>query len=197
MDSEKELAVTIGSGFVLVLLASLSWTGRLDRYYEQARTQAYTQADAWPDIARQQARLMIEKYGPPERLSEGKMEWDDRWPWKRVIVSLRNPRSPLTQAVSCRVPDEKLAELARFPHGLMADSQKEELAARSDREALNFLTLNLGMDILTGRKTPEEASRRFYQAIDLHYAGRSVPYMEKLCFPVPRPPRRAWFENKI
>ena len=59
------------------------------------------------------------------------------------------------------------------------------MAARSDSEALNFLSLNLGMDILNGQTTPEAASQYFYKAIDLHYAGKSVPYMERLLFDVP------------
>jgi hypothetical protein len=78
---------------------------------------------------------------------------------------------------------------------LTADARRGELAARSDREALNFLSLNLGMDILTGERTPEEASQYFYKAIELHYAGKSVPYMDKLLFDTPQP--QSWSANKL
>lgn len=201
MDSKREAAFMAGSAVFLVLVGGLLLAGKLSRGYEAAKGRAYAQAALWPDAARQQAQIMLERYGPPERLSPQSMEWDERWPWKSVSVSADSPLSPLTQSVVCHIPEGKPAELARFPHGLMVDEERGEMAARSDREALNFLSLNLGMDILAGRRSPEEASRHFTRAVDLFYAGKSVPEAEKLLFDVP-PPReqpsaRIWYETKL
>jgi hypothetical protein len=194
MESKSGFAILVGSG---VLLAFLIVAGKRSQESEQAR--AYAQAAMWSGVPRQQALMLIEKYGPPQRLSDDKMEWDGQWPWKSVTVSADHPLSPLTETISCHIPREKLAELARYPHGLTADARRGELSARSDRESLNFLSLNLGMEILTGQRTPEEANQYFNEAIGLHFAGKSVPYMEKLLFDVPPvPPRgRVWSESKI
>ncbi|MBI5241171.1 MAG: hypothetical protein HY926_11920 [Elusimicrobia bacterium] len=201
MDSKREAAFLAGSAVFLVLVGCLVLAGKLSRDYETAKAQAYAQAALWPDIPRQQAQLMLERYGPPDRLTAQRMEWDERWPWKSVSVSAEDIYSPLTQSVACHIPPGKPAELARYPHGLMADAARGEMAARSDRETLNFLSLNLGMDIITGRRTPEAASRYFYKAVDLYYAGKSVPYAEKLVFDVPpareQPRGRIWFATKL
>jgi len=194
MESKNGLAILLGSGF---LVAFLIVAGQRSQDSEQAR--AFAQAATWPDIPRQQAFMLIDRYGPPQHISEASMEWEGRWPWKRVSVSAEHPLSPLTETVSCRIPQNKLSDLARYPHGLMADARRGELSARSNREDLNFLSLNLAMDILTDQRTPEQASEYFNRAIGLHYAGKSVPYMDKLLFDVPPfPPRgRIWFDSKI
>jgi hypothetical protein len=201
MDSKRKAAFLAGSAVFLVLVGGLFLAGRLSRDYEEAKSRAYAQAVQWPDTPRQQAQLMLERYGPPDSLSSRRMEWDERWPWKKVAVSAESPIAPLTQTVACHIPRGKPAELERFPHGVTADAARGELASRSDREALNLLGLNLGMDIITGRRTPEEASRYFYRAIDLTYAGKTVPETEKLLFDVP-PPReqpsaRLWYATKL
>ncbi|MCX5794282.1 MAG: hypothetical protein NTY77_02145 [Elusimicrobia bacterium] len=198
MELNRGVAGFVG---VSVVLAGLMLAGKQTQDSEKAQAQAYAHAAMWPAGPRQQALMLLERYGSPQRLSEDRMEWDGKGPWKSVVVSADWPLSPLTQTVSCHVSREKLEELARYPHGLTASVRRGELSARSDSEALNFLSLNLGMDILTGQRTPEEANRYFHKAIDLRYAGKSVPYMERLLFGVPQPPTwpaaRDWFGNKL
>jgi hypothetical protein len=200
MDPKREAAFMAGSAVFLVLLGCLMLAGKLSRDYDAAKSRASAQAAQWPDTSRQLARLMLERYGPPDSLSAQSMEWDQRWPWTKVTVSAEGPIASLTQSVFCRIPEGKAAELARFPHGLTADAARGTLAARSDRESLNFLSLNLGMDIIAGRRTPEAASRAFDRAVELYYAGKSVPQAERLLFEVP-PPRqpagRLWSESKL
>jgi hypothetical protein len=196
MEWKRQIALFAGSG---IFLAALILAGKQAQNPEQAQARAAAQAAGWSALPRQHALMLIEKYGPPQRLSDDRMEWDGQWPWKSIIVDAGHPLSPLTQTVSCHVPRNMLSALARYPHGLTADPRRGELSARSDSEALNFLSLNLGMDILTGQRTPEEASRYFYKAIGLRYAGKSVPSMERLLFDVPRPliEDQAWFGGRI
>ena len=182
MEFKNGLAAILAAGAVV---ACLILSGKQAQNSEQAEAQAYAQAAMWPALPRQQALILLEKYGLPQRISEDRMEWDGQWPWKRVAVSEDQPLSALTETVSCRVPQDKLDDLARYSYGLTADARLGELSASSGSEALNFLSLNLGMDILTGGRTPEDASRYFDHAVGLHYAGKSVPYMERLFFDVP------------
>ncbi|MBI5622233.1 MAG: hypothetical protein HY924_00495 [Elusimicrobia bacterium] len=145
---------------------------------------AMDQTAGWPKVPRMTASLMIEKYGPPEKVSEGRIEWGRRWPWKRIVVT-DHPYSPLEQAVDYIVPPERVAAFSRFPHGVTVDAAMAELSARSDREELNRLALNLADDIATGKKTPEEAGRFHLKTVKTLSAGKSSPYTERLRFEAP------------
>jgi hypothetical protein len=145
---------------------------------------AIQESSRWPESPRLLARLMIDEYGPPQRVSADRLEWEARWPWKRISVDAAWATRPLEQVVDYYVPDSQLAELSRFAHGLAVYADRGELAARSDSEELNRLALNLADDILTGRRTPEEAGRFFERSVQLSAAGKSSPYLQRLRFEV-------------
>jgi len=142
------------------------------------------EAAAWPAVSLLAAHLMIEKYGPPQDVFQDRIEWVSCWPWKRIVVSAAVPSAPLEQVIDYYVPDERLGDLARYPHGLVVYPNQGEIAARSESESLNRLNLNLAHDIVTGRRTPEEASRFFNKTLELSAAGKTSPYMERLLFEV-------------
>jgi hypothetical protein len=129
---------------------------------------------------------MVEKYGPPEWIQPGRLEWGTRWPWKRISVDVARPSRPLEQVVDYDVPTSKVGDLRRFPHGLIVYYEEGELAARSDREELNCLTLNLADDIVSGRMTPAQADGFFRSAVRLAAAGKSSAYMDRLIFDASR-----------
>ena len=67
----------------------------------------------------------------------------------------------LYQAINYRVPSDKFDELAAYDGSVIAERTKGEIAARCDLEEANFLAINLAHDIVTGKKSVEEA-RKFY-----------------------------------
>ncbi|MBI5624041.1 MAG: hypothetical protein HY924_09700 [Elusimicrobia bacterium] len=142
---------------------------------------AMNEASGWPRISRMVAGVMIEKYGAPDRVSPGRLEWGQRRPWKRTVVT-DHPLSPLEQTVDYVVPEPRVAAVAAFRHGLAVDTDQDELTVRSDREEMSFLALNLAHDIARGRRTPEESDRFFLRTLDLGFAGKSSPYTEGLRF---------------
>lgn len=178
---------------VLLLMASLFLfvspdghrNGPGEELWPSPTAQALAATRHWPATPRLAARLMIEKYGPPQRILAGRLEWEARWPWKRISIDAAGASRPLEQVVDYYVPDAKLAALSRYPHGLAVSPDQGELAARSDREEFNRLTLNLADDIVTGRRTPEQASRFYSNAVELSAAGKSSAYLERLLFEVP------------
>jgi len=184
MKTKIAVGALLAALLVVAVYQGNRWARSGGEIWESAETRALRQADQWPRIPQMIARQIVEKYGPPEVVSKDKMEWGAHWPWKRIVVS-NTPLSPLEQAVEYRVPGNKLADLARYPHGLTVNSGAGELSARGDRESLNRLTLNLAHDIVLGKRTPEQASRFFLRTIDLAVAGKSSPYMERLLFDVP------------
>ena len=136
---------------------------------------------AWPPLAQLQARVMVDKFGPPQESSVVKLQWNGPTPWTRIVVT-DHPRTPLEQVVSYRVPASKLAALAAFHHGLQVHADEETLAARGDSEESNRLALNLANDIVTGKMTPAQADSFFTKEIQLAEAGKASPYTERLLF---------------
>jgi len=171
---------------LLVLFLDRSGERRMGVAMLQAPPGAWAlkMSSRWPENARLAARLMMDEYGPPQRASSDRLDWEARWPWKRISVDARQPSRPLEQVVDYYVPDSKLAELMRFSHGLAVYSDRGELAARSDSEELNCLSLNLADDILTGKKTLAEAARFYDRTLALSAAGKSSPYLRRLRFEV-------------
>ena len=67
----------------------------------------------------------------------------------------------LYQVINYRVPADKFDELASYDGSVIVERTKGELGARCDMEEANFLAINLANDIVSGKKSVEEA-RKFY-----------------------------------
>lgn len=133
------------------------------------------------------AKVLIERYGPPNTLSADTATWYERGPWKRITVHGEAPLSFLEQVVSYRVPDDAAAPLLELNHGLRFDISAEELSATSNSESLNFLALNLAHEVSSARRDPREARDLYMRSARLSSSGKSSPYLEKLMFEPHRP----------
>jgi hypothetical protein len=91
----------------------------------------------------------------------------------------------LEQYINYRVPPEKFDELAAFDGSVVADRTKGEVMARCDMEEMNFLSLNLVHDIVTGKRTVEEARKFYAETAVAFMMNRPAPYTERLQFEVP------------
>jgi hypothetical protein len=76
-------------------------------------------------------------------------------------------------------------ELARFDGSVLVDRTAGEMGARCDMEAMNILTLNLAHDIITGRRSVEEARAFYAETAAACAMGREAPYAEALLFEPP------------
>ena len=183
MDTDtKAVAVTLG---VVALVVSLYGASRIlaPRAAQWGASRAREVSARWPREARLQVDLLLERYGPPRVAWTDRIEWGAHGRWKRIVVSDR-PMSPLEDVVEYRIPEDRYQELSRFPHGLRLYPETGEIGARSDRESLNILALNLADDIVAGRRTPEQASRFYLTTTRLAAAGKSSPYLDRLLFKV-------------
>jgi hypothetical protein len=149
--------------------------------------------NTWASVPQKVARRMIEKYGPPNEAIPSRLIWYQNGPWKRTILyrdevphNFPKPHTDvLEQYINYRVPPEKFDELAAFDGSVVADRTKGEVMARCDMEEMNFLSLNLMHDIVTGKHTVEEA-RQFYAEMAVAFMmNRPAPYTERLQFEVP------------
>ncbi|MFA6317222.1 MAG: hypothetical protein WC943_07375 [Elusimicrobiota bacterium] len=184
----KDTALMLGLGALgAAVLAAVVYVGSTqmrptDSQASFRSEMAMNQAANWPTIPRLATGLAIERYGPPDRVTPGRLEWDERQPWKRIALT-DHPLSPLEQTVAYAVPAAMDAEVARFPHGVTIGQGGLELTTRSDREELNLLALNLVDEIARGKRSPPEADAFYLRTIELLAAGKSSPYTERLLFP--------------
>jgi hypothetical protein len=148
---------------------------------------------SWPSLPKKVARQMIAKYGPPNEAVVSRLIWYNNGPWKRTIVyrdevphNFPKPHTDLLeQFIDYRVPPEKASEIAAFDSSVIPERTKGEVSARCDMEEMNFLAFNLMHDIVTGKRTADEA-RRFYAETAMAFVmNRPAPYTERLQFEVP------------
>ncbi len=151
----------------------------------------------WPKSAQMAAADMMKKYGPPQEVTATMLKWRNNGPWKYTMIS--NYETPhrfpaphpdvMTQAIDYRVPAAMFDDLAAYDGSVTADRTQGHLAARCDKEAANFLAINLANDVVTRRKSVPLARAYYARAISIFKkTGRMDPYMQRLQF---TPPRRA------
>jgi hypothetical protein len=75
--------------------------------------------------------------------------------------------------------------VAMFDGSILVDRTRGEVAARCDSEAANVLGLNMVHELVTGKRTVEEARHTSEQSTVAYNLGREAPYAERLLFEVP------------
>lgn len=172
---------------VLLLLAACA--AKSPRVSEWRRARDETSNRGFSDWSNLTNNMMVEKYGPPDRVETLRLVWEDRGPWKRIVVwdelgfldnnhAGRNIESLIVYAV----PQDKRDELADFSSGLHVSADGTELSARSTSEERNVLMLNLADGIVKGRLDVEEARADYLRTLQLSAAGKSQPSMRRLLF---------------
>jgi len=149
--------------------------------------------DSWPEAQQNVARQMLAKYGPPNEATPTRLFWYRNRPWKRteltsdvVVHHWPTPHTDfLTQYIDYRVPPEQVHLVAMFDGSILVDRTRGEVAARCDSEAANVLGLNMVHELVTGKRTVEEARHTSEQSTVAYNAGRQAPYAERLLFAVP------------
>lgn len=148
----------------------------------------------WPPKPQEAARKMIEKYGQPDEFTESHLVWKGDGPWRKTIVSREEiPHSfpmahtdLLEQVIDYRVPPDKFDELARYDGSVIVERTRGTIAARCDKEEMNFLALNLANDIVRGTRTVEAARDYYAKAAMDFMKGKKDPYTQGLQFSMSR-----------
>ncbi len=149
---------------------------------------------AWPATPQKVARTTIDKYGPPNEATPTKLFWYRNGPWKRTMVDRDTVTHNwptvhsdfLTQVIDYRVPPEMFDDIATFDGSIVVDRTRGEVSARCDSEAANVLGMNMVHEIVTGKRSVEEARETSVQNTVAYNLGRDAPYAERLLFDVPR-----------
>jgi hypothetical protein len=148
----------------------------------------------WPAPQKNVAQQMIAKYGRPNQATPTKLFWYNNHPWKRTelskdVVLHHWPTVHtdfLTQVIDYRVPPEKFDEIAQFDGSIICDRTRGEVSVRCDSESANVLGMNMVHEIVTGKRTVEDARRISCESTVAYNLGRSAPYAERLLFEPPK-----------
>lgn len=147
----------------------------------------------WPATPRQVANTTITKYGTPDEATPTALTWHDNGVWKRTILyrdeiphDFPKPHTDLLeQVIDYRVPPDKFDELAAFDGSVIVERTKGEMSARCDKEEMNLLALNLANDIVTGKRSAEDARNFYAETVKAFMRGEKPPYTQALQFTVP------------
>lgn len=145
----------------------------------------------WPDVSRRAAQQMIDAYGQPDGMTPQLLIWHGNGPWETTVVSSQPVdhnfpmphKDVLAQTIYLDVPVDKFDDLARYDGSVIVERTKGTITARCDKEAANFLALNLAHDIINDRRGVEEAREHYAQAIQRWMQDdEKDPYLRRLQF---------------
>jgi hypothetical protein len=147
----------------------------------------------WHPAAQEAVTHMMDKYGPPAEMTPTMAVWHRTGPWKRSIVYAQAVQHDFPmphpdvfeQFIDYRAPVDKYDDLAMYDGSVIVERTKGEMSARCDKEAANFLAINLANEIATGRRTPEDARRMYGEQIEMLKAGQMTAYTSGLMFSPP------------
>lgn len=142
------------------------------------------------------AETILQQYGQPKEATASMLLWENTGPWKRTIV-YRDPvahrfsvphQNVLGQFINYRAVPDKLDELSRYDGLVIVERKrtKGEMSARCDKEGANLLAINLAHDIVTSKRTVDDARACYAQSMMKMMKGEMTPYVQKLVFTVPR-----------
>ncbi len=147
---------------------------------------------SWPEVPKSVAREIIDKYGAPDVIGSDLFVWQNKGPyaWMQLHSHEVQHNFPMPHkdvldiAIPYRIPATMCSQLCEFDGSVSVMRTRGLLIASCFKEALDLLTLNLANDVLTGKKTPEQARMEFGDIAQQVMKGEMPPYAEKLQFAV-------------
>lgn len=154
--------------------------------------------DAWPQGPRESAQRLVEYYGEPDEYSQSQIIWYDTHDgWKRTVLSREETphefpahhNDYLEQFIDYRVPLGMYDRLAEYDGSVMIERTKGEMSARCAGTSMNFVAVNLAHDIVTGKRSVEQAREEYGRLYEAFQNGEKPPYTQAFQFELPRDTR--------
>ncbi|MEG3193039.1 hypothetical protein [Lysobacter sp. D1-1-M9] len=192
MHTKKTVALLV-SAFLLASTSHSMAQGRSDERGAQGRmnpAQVEQMTQGWPESSRKAIEFMTDTYGPPAAVTADSAIWGETGPWKRTVVYRNEVQHDfpmphpdvLQQWVDFEAPLDKYDELAQFDGSVVVERTTGEASARCDKEAANFLALNLAHDVAMDGRSVEEARMEYGRQIKAMKANQPAPLTERLTF---------------
>ncbi len=144
----------------------------------------------WPQASRDAVKYMTDKYGAPMHMNESMAMWGATGQWKRTVVynyevkhDFPMPHTDVMQQwINYKAPLARYDDLAMYDGSVVPERTNGEISARCDKEAANFLAINLAHEIATGKRTVQSARRKYAEQIMAKMAMRPAPYTDRIMF---------------
>jgi hypothetical protein len=149
----------------------------------------------WPKEPRESAQRLIETYSQPDEFSDSQLIWHNTHDgWKKTVLSKEEvphdfpaPHTDfLEQFISYKVPVQMYSKLAEYDGSVMVERTKGEMSARCGGTSMNFVAINLAVDIITGKRTVQEARTEYGKLYDAYKKGQKPPYTTAFQFEMPK-----------
>ena len=145
---------------------------------------------SWNKSCQMAVDEITKKYGQPNGITADELIWTNAGVWKKVCITKMESKHSfpiehtdmMQTTLMYKVPVDKMDELGIFDGSVTFDRTQGTMSARCDKEANNFLALNLANDIITNKKTVEYARKAYGDIIKQKMSGANPEYMTKLLF---------------
>ena len=144
----------------------------------------------WPEASRMAVKEISDKYGKPDGVTKDELIWMKKGVWKKICINKKESKHSfpiehtdmMQTTISYKVPTDMMDELGKFDGSVTFDRTQGTMSARCDKEGNNFLALNLANDIITVKKSVEEARKAYGDIVKEKMNGGNPIYMQKLTF---------------
>jgi hypothetical protein len=162
----------------------------MDKKAQMHQTMLTANVSQWPKASRMAVEEITKKYGKPDGGTAEELIWMNKGVWEKICINKMETKHSfpvehtdmMQTTINYKVPENKMDELGKFDGSVTFDRTQGTMSARCDLEANNFLALNLANDIVTGKKTVEEARMAYGDIVKEKMNGGSPAYMQKLTF---------------
>jgi len=145
---------------------------------------------SWNKSCQMAVDEITKKYGKPNGVTADELIWTNAGVWKKICISKMESKHSfpiehtdmMQTTLMYKVPEDKMDELGMFDGSVTFDRTQGTMSARCDKEANNFLALNLANDIITNKKTVAQARQAYGDIIKEKMSGKNPEYMAKLTF---------------
>jgi predicted outer membrane protein len=159
----------------------------------------------WPERPRLGAAMMIAQYGQPQEATPQRLIWHNAGQFKRISVLAEErahdfplPHTDfLEHTIAYKVPADKVDEVVALDGSTTVNRTAGELSARCDLEAHNILTFNLTHDVITGKKSVEQARKEFADTVVQEMTGQQPKYVQSLQFDVHEPQQAMFVDESL
>ena len=180
--------VTILSLILLIGLGKLSAQG--NKMSKDKTAMMMPDVSSWPEASRMAVKEITDKYGKPDGVTKDELIWMKKGVWKKICINKKESKHSfpiehtdmMQTTISYKVPMDMMDELGKFDGSVTFDRTQGTMSARCDKEGNNFLALNLANDIMTNKKTVEEARKAYGDIVKEKMNGANPVYMQKLTF---------------
>ena len=175
----------------LILIAGLGKLSAQDKKMSINKTaMMMPDVSSWPEASRMAVKEITDKYGKPDGITKSELFWMNKGVWKKICINKKETKHSfpiehtdmMQTTISYKVPIDIMDELGRFDGSVTFDRTQGTISARCDKEGNNFLALNLANDIITGKKSVEEARKAYGDIVKEKMNGGNPLYMQKLTF---------------